>query len=129
MATVQSPVLVIDDHPDVRESLEELLRGEGYAVETAENGRDALAKLYAGLQPCLIILDLMMPVMDGFAFRQEQLNHPQFAHIPIIACSAAELPHQAIAQLRVDACMQKPVDLAQMLALVNQHCLKGPAQT
>jgi len=114
-------VLVVDDHQDVRESLEALLGSEGYAVEMAENGREALAKLYAGPRPCVILLDVRMPVMTGTEFRQEQLNHPAFAHIPVIALSAGNGP-EVVAQLHAEAYLQKPVSIDQLLALVRKHC-------
>lgn len=122
MAPAHPTVLVVDDHEDVRDALKTLLRAEGYAVETAENGREALAALYGGLQPWVIILDLMMPVMGGFEFRQEQLNHPQFAQIPVIVFSSMDDPHAG--HLGADAYLQKPADSDRLLALLRKHCLK-----
>ena len=64
-------ILVVDDDRDIRESLRELLAEAGYAVAVAENGRVALERLRAGLRPGVILLDLMMPIMDGMTFRAD----------------------------------------------------------
>lgn len=122
MLRAHPTVLVVDDHQDVRESLQALLRAEGYAVEIAEHGREALAKLYAGLRPCVIVLDLAMPVMGGIEFRAEQLHHPEFADIPVIVLSAQNGVHQIVEQLHPDAYLQKPVPPDQLMALVRKHC-------
>lgn len=121
MAKTHLPVLVVDDDRDVRDGLKALLSADGYTVETAGNGRDALAALYAGLQPCAIVLDLDMPVMGGSEFRQEQLNHPQFAHIPVILFSAEADPQVAV-HLRADAYIEKPADISQLVKLVERFC-------
>jgi CheY-like chemotaxis protein len=117
-------VLVIDDHADVRESLDALLRSEGFAVETAENGREALDKLHGGLRPGAILLDLMMPVMDGVEFRQEQLRHPDLAHIPVIVVSSTDRTLRTVGRLQPHAYLQKPVSPEQLVAVLRQHCLK-----
>ena len=87
MAVECDVILVVDDNPDLRDGLRLALSEEGYTVETAINGRDALSRLYAGLKPCLIIMDLMMPVMNGFEFREAQLADARLADIPLIAYS------------------------------------------
>src|SRR5881392_3915466 len=83
------PVLVVEDDEDIRDSLVEFLGDEGYEARGAGNGREALSLLAAiAPPPCLIILDLMMPVMDGRTFREEQLRRPDVADIPVIVISA-----------------------------------------
>lgn len=123
MAHTHAPVLVVDDTQDVRDGLTTLLRAEGYTVETAENGRDALAALYTGLRPCAIVLDLMMPVMGGEEFRQEQLNHPHFAHIPVIVFSGGADPHVAV-HMQADAYLEKPVDMQRLMEVIRRFCRK-----
>jgi CheY-like chemotaxis protein len=120
-------ILVIDDYADVREGIAVALGLEGYRVVTASNGLDALNKLYDGLRPCLIILDMMMPVMNGFAFRQSQLEDPELAKIPLIAYSAITDPNETAQHLRADAYLYKPSDMAQMAAIVQQFCHKRSA--
>jgi CheY-like chemotaxis protein len=123
-------VLVVDDDPTVRDDLGELLATEGLRVVSASNGYEALTILRGGLHPGLIILDLMMPVMDGYEFRQEQLHDPAFAQIPVVAFSAVLNPEEPRMLLEPDAYLQKPIEIAALLALVRQHCLGavGPKQ-
>jgi CheY-like chemotaxis protein len=82
------PVLLIDDNEDVRVSMKALLEIEGYAVVAAADGEEGLAQLRDGLDPCVILLDMLMPGKDGLQFRTEQLADPVFAAIPTIAYSA-----------------------------------------
>jgi len=124
MAAGSHPVFVIDDNVDIRDGLSIVLMAEGYAVETAANGREALNKLYRGLQPCIILMDLMMPVMNGFEFRQEQLANPVFASIPLIAYSGVTDPRQTAVQLNADAYIHRPEQTEHILALVDRYCLK-----
>ena len=82
-------VLVVDDDRDIRDSLIELLERYGYRAAGAANGREALAVLEASPHlPCLILLDLMMPVLDGRGFREEQRKHAAWRTIPVIVISA-----------------------------------------
>jgi len=115
-------VLVVDDDPEMRDSMEMLLQSDGYAVVTAEHGEAALTSLRRGLNPCAILLDLMMPVMDGFKFREEQLSDPQLAAIPVITYSGHYDVHANAARLRPTAYFQKPVDPDVLLALLREQC-------
>jgi CheY-like chemotaxis protein len=100
-------VLVVDDEPQVRATITEALELEGYVVAQATNGQEALS-LLAG-RPEVIVLDLWMPVMDGWAFRRAQLaSHPQ---IPVIVLSALDLTSDRLQELRADALVGKPFDL------------------
>ncbi len=105
-------ILVVDDDADVRDSTQFLLESWGYAVATAENGEAALRRLKHGLQPDLILLDLAMPVKDGFAFRREQLEEPALASIPVVVFSAHhDLLEHRRAALHPAACLPKPLDI------------------
>jgi chemotaxis response regulator CheB len=86
--TVPPLVQVVDDDRDIREALCDLLEAWGYRTVAASNGHEAFKYLAVGEKPALIMLDLMMPVMDGLRFREEQLKHPQYSAIPVIAISA-----------------------------------------
>lgn len=119
-----TPILVVEDSADVRRSLEWLLRVDGYRIVTAINGADALRKLQAGLRPCIILLDLNMPQMDGFEFRKRQLEDPDLAAIPVVVYSGISDPEAAAKQLHATAFLQKPFDLATLLATVEAHCAK-----
>ena len=121
-------VLVIEDHDDLREGIRIALALEGYAVEVAVHGGEALRKLYGGLRPSLIIMDLMMPVMNGFEFRQAQLSTPELRDIPLIAYSGVTDPGETARQLAADAYLHKPTDVEQLAALVRQYCRKPSAE-
>ena len=115
-------VLVVDDEPQVRATVIEALELEGYAVTEATNGQEALA-LLASSDPEVIVLDLWMPVMDGWAFRRAQLaSHP---HIPVIVLSALDLSSERLLELRADALIGKPFDLDVLYGAVSEVLPKG----
>src|SRR5690242_14258816 len=116
-------VLIIDDDFAIRESLAELLADEGYLAAAAVNGRDALAKLDEdGPWPCLIVLDLMMPVMNGESFRELQLRIPELARIPTIVVTADDRAQSRIEPLNVQASLQKPIDIERFIDAVRDRC-------
>jgi CheY-like chemotaxis protein len=117
---VSATVLIVEDDIDTREMLGRFLELEGYRVETAENGKLALERLGSGVQACVILLDLMMPVMDGWQFRQEQTRNAALADIPVIVVSAAG--RERIQKIDADAYLSKPVDLEELLGCVTQFC-------
>jgi CheY-like chemotaxis protein len=115
-------VLIIEDDDDTREALVELLAIEGHPSITTTNGREALHELEAGLRPCLILLDLMLPVMSGWEFRRQQLLDPRWADIPIIIVSGAnDLPAQA-ERLGATAFLAKPIALQPFYEIVSRYC-------
>ena len=114
-------VLVVDDEVDVRQLLSTYLDLQGFTVYTANNGREALSRLDE-IQPGLILLDLMMPVMDGVEFRRRQQENPRWREIPVV-CISAKHDAPAIAEtLNVEACVTKPFDIDYVSELVRQHC-------
>ncbi len=120
MATEEvKPILVIDDDPDVRDALATVLEDEGYLVIPARHGAEGLDKLKQGPEPGLILLDLMMPVMDGYAFRAAQQENPSWAGIPVLVITAGTMEPRA--QALGDATIRKPVDLATLLRMVSTH--------
>jgi CheY-like chemotaxis protein len=120
----QTPaVLVVDDDYGIREVLSEVLSDAGYSTATASDGDEALRYLQsAPLLPCVILLDLMMPVMTGWEFRLAQQQDPRLAPIPVVALSARRGVTHERYQITVDAFMHKPVDLDQLLDLVQGYC-------
>ncbi|MCW8138221.1 MAG: response regulator transcription factor [Planctomycetota bacterium] len=119
------PLLLVEDDADIREDLAELLTDEGYEVETAPDGRAALAALRRRAGWGLVLLDLMMPVMDGWAFRRAQLGDPALAAIPVVVISgAADLAGTARA-LGVAEAVQKPFELDALLAAIRRHAAPG----
>jgi len=122
MSTTSAPILLVEDNLDVLDVTRVLLESEGYAVATAVNGADALALLRAGLRPCLIVLDLSMPVMDGFEFRDEQRADPELRAIPTIVYSAIGPSDDAIVALGVDGAFAKGGDPEPMLDRIAVLC-------
>lgn len=116
-------VLIVDDDFAIRESLAELLAEEGYLAAAAANGRDALAKLDEdGPWPCLIVLDLMMPVMNGESFRELQLRIPELARIPTIVVTADHRVESRTEPMKVQASLQKPIDIERFIDAVRDRC-------
>jgi CheY-like chemotaxis protein len=117
-----SHVLVVDNHVVIREALAAILEDEGYAVEVAANGAEALAMLRAGSRPKLVLTDLMMPVLDGWQFAKTVAADPALAGVPICVMTAsgrmAPPPAQAMEVL------YKPLDMDCLLATVERYC--GP---
>jgi CheY-like chemotaxis protein len=116
-------VFVVDDDPAIRESLADLLGDEGYRVVTAMNGAEALDKLRAPEQarPCVILLDLMMPLMNGQQFYEQQQKDAELASIPIVVISADGRVKQKAAPFGGEY-LAKPVRIETVLRAVERHC-------
>ena len=117
----RSIILIVDDEPDLREVVAELLEMEDYTVLQAANGQAALEVLAAQHddQPCLVLLDLMMPVMDGHEFLHRIQQDERYRALPVLMLTAhfsAKAPPGTVGLLR------KPVDIAELLAMVARHC-------
>ncbi len=112
--------MIVEDDPDIREVLSQVLEFEGYSVCGAENGSDALDILRAGTKPNLIILDLMMPVMDGWQFRAEQKQDPGWAAIPVVILSADGNVYQKAATIGAVGYLKKPVELETLIDTVSR---------
>jgi CheY-like chemotaxis protein len=102
-------LLIVEDDAGIREALAELLEDEGYGVAIARDGDDAFRKLSAGLRPRAIVLDLMMPVMDGWAFRRAQLGAPELRDIPVVVVTASQEGVGSFDSLLALAVLPKPV--------------------
>lgn len=116
-------ILVVEDNDDVREMMAVTLELEGHAVCTAVNGRDALDKLHIGEKPCVILLDLMMPVMNGWEFRSELERDPELRDVPVVVVSA--IGGELAARTHAAAYLPKPVDMEQLLDVVCDFCQRG----
>jgi CheY-like chemotaxis protein len=112
-------VLVVDDDPDICEAIELILGSRGYRVVTAESGTEALRMLRAGETPCLILLDLMMPVMNGLQFRDEQVRDPALAAIPVVMISAGGDVTAKAAAVGLKGLL-KPIDLDVLIAEIER---------
>jgi CheY-like chemotaxis protein len=122
-------VLVVEDDSDIRTSLMDALGDHGFVPMGAANGRDALAKLGEPVDHwCLIILDLMMPVMDGWSFREQQLRDPVLAEIPVVVISAHRDVTKAATDLKADGFLPKPLKVRDLIGVAEQFCAPGEAQ-
>jgi signal transduction histidine kinase len=114
----QKLILLVEDDHGIRQAIHQLLEEEGYAVVPARNGRDALERLHAGSLPDLIVLDLRMPVMDGWEFRAVQKNDPNLATIPVLAVSAdGSAKAEAIA---AEGYLHKPLRASVLLETIGR---------
>ena len=116
-------VLLVDDDSSSTEALCELLKLAGHDVVCADNGREALDKLHEGHREGdygVILLDLMMPVMNGYEFREEQLKDPTIASIPIIVVTADGRAREKAAQLKSDRYFQKPLVPGELLRAIRE---------
>lgn len=113
--------MIVEDDDDIRDSLIAYLEERGYQPIGASNGKLALELLAdPNLRPCVIVLDAMMPVMDGRSFREEQLRSSMLAKIPVVLISARGTPTEL--EDEVDAHLAKPLDLLALMRLIEEYC-------
>ncbi len=113
-----APVMLVEDDPDIRAMVSALLELEGFAVRACEDGREALDLLRRGERPFLILLDLMMPKMNGWQFRAEQMRDAALAGIPVVVLSG-DVRGQDPGSVRADGFLKKPIDLDVLLQTVR----------
>jgi CheY-like chemotaxis protein len=112
-------VLIVDDDPDFRDALVEILRDEGFHAETATSGMQALDKLRWGFRPCVVLLDMQMAVMTGWDFRAEQSRDSTLAAIPVIAMTAGYWKNRDLHDY--DARLAKPVEIRELRAALAKY--------
>ena len=117
-------VLIVDDDPAIRGLMGDALRSEGYAVDLAAHGAEALDAMRAR-RPSTVLLDLMMPVMDGFTFLEICHRERLCIDVPIVVISAVQDALERVSELPVHACMAKPFDLEELVRLVSRYA--GPS--
>ena len=114
-------ILVVEDNDDVRDMMAITLEMEGHRVFTAANGRQALALLDIGIDPRLILMDLMMPVMNGWELRSALQEDPRFKDIPVVVISATG--QETVDQLKAGMFLAKPIDVDALLDVVCDYCV------
>jgi two-component system, chemotaxis family, chemotaxis protein CheY len=122
-------ILVVEDDDAIRGLVSDVLRDDGYDVREAANGLEGLAQLHAE-RPDLIVLDLMMPIMDGWTFVEQCRRKPDCGDVPIVVTSAShDLPRTAerLRSYGVRTCLAKPFDVDGLLALVERYAPSRPA--
>jgi CheY-like chemotaxis protein len=112
-------VLVVEDDADLREAIVESLRVEGFDVVSAENGERALAYLRSAPKPAVILLDLMMPRMNGWEFRAVQRADPRLTSIPVVIVSGDGHAETSAATLGATACLVKPIDFDKLVEVLR----------
>ena len=117
---VDRGVLIVEDNDDLRQMLTDLLAFEGFRTHAVANGREALDYLQDGNHPGLILLDLMMPVMDGWEFRREQQRDSDFADVPVVVLSA--LNEARAAEIGCAEYLRKPIDFDRLFDVVRHYC-------
>ena len=118
-SSARGDILIVDDDPDIRDALGECLRYEGYDVHAAADGRDALDRLEYGLKPSVILLDLMMPVLNGFDVLNALKARPDWSSIPVVVVSANR-GYQAEDLAGAVDILRKPVNMDRLIAAVEK---------
>jgi two-component system response regulator MprA len=114
-------IMVVDDDADVRDAVTDLLERHGYAVMPASNGEEALSELKSSeARPSLILLDVMMPVMDGHAFCEQQQQDPELKDIPVVVFTAFSAALERMADVKTAAQLEKPVMASELLDSVDR---------
>jgi len=116
------PLLVVEDDDDIREAFCELLKLRGFAVESAPDGIEALSKLDRIGRPCLVVLDLMMPRMDGMEFWGRMLERGALKDVPVVVVSAALEGNPHLDLGRAVAVLPKPVSIRALLEICEKFC-------
>ena len=117
-------ILIVEDDPALREALSQVLADEGYDLLGARDGLEAVNCLKRGNRPDVILLDLSMPVVNGWEFRMFQKRDPELAHIPVILITAGDYTREEVAWLEPSALLPKPIDLPQLFSTVRRFCAR-----
>jgi len=112
-------VLVVDDDAEIRQALAELLEDEDYGVRLAANGKEALELVSSGLRPDVILLDVMMPVMDGWHFLSARLKYPELVEVPIIIISAGQEAEREAHKVGVFEVAKKPLHVDDLIRRIE----------
>jgi CheY-like chemotaxis protein len=116
-------ILIVEDDTALREALTQVLSDEGYDLLSARDGLEAVNCLKRGHRPDVILLDLSMPVVNGWEFRMFQKREPEVADIPVILITAGGYSRDEVAWLEPSALIHKPLNLPHLLEVVRRHCV------
>ena len=122
---IRPTVLIVDDDMDIRDTIRMVLEHRGYRAVAAANGEEALRMLDASGPVDLILLDMMMPVMDGWGFRNSQPQGPAFVTIPVVVLTGDGRASSKAAAIGAAGYLKKPLDLDDLLAVVASHCARA----
>lgn len=120
-------VLIVEDDDDIRDAMSETLHLEGHRADCAGNGREALEMLRQQDRPptCVILLDLTMPIMDGWEFREEQRKDGRLSSIPVVVITADSEAAEKASQMQAAAFLRKPIRGEDLVRTVESFCAKG----
>ncbi len=121
-ATHRHSVLVVDDYKDTRDTVVALFLRRAYEAVAVGSGLEALALFRAGLQPCVVLLDVRMPGMDGWETWESMRTMPVIAATSVVLFSAEDLDHARARNLGIRECLRKPVGAGALLATIDRHC-------
>ena len=127
MRTAHHDILVVEDDSTLRNAMGDLLGEEGMSATRAENGQVGLDLLRAGARPCLVLLDLQMPLVDGLTFRRRQLEDPRIAGIPVVVMTGQPGQAQEAKRLGIALTMSKPIAPSRVVGVVEQYCSHAKA--
>jgi chemosensory pili system protein ChpA (sensor histidine kinase/response regulator) len=120
MIAAEPSVLVVDDDEDIRDVLSVLLETEGFHVDTARDGVEALEQLKSGPPPAVVLLDMMMPRMDGESLVREMKRDPAVADVPVVIMSGHSAVREKAESLAAADCLVKPVEVDELLRVVRR---------
>lgn len=124
MSDLPKQIFVIEDDLDIRESIVEVLRADGFEADSAGSSQEAIAKLKeVNPKPYLILLDLRLPGQDGFQFRETQKQTPEIADIPVVILSADAQLQEKMQRMGAIDLLRKPVDIDELLETVRRNCI------
>ncbi len=118
-------VLIVEDDPAIRDVYVEVLRGEGFAVSQAPHGEEAMRMLLDGTHPCVVVADLLMPILDGWGLAARLASEPRLADISLVVLSAQPASGSRDAPRGARARLTKPVALDHLVATVEASCDLG----
>lgn len=114
-------LLLVEDDRALQESLCELLEDAGFDVVCADNGKEALDYLQGGPRPCVVLLDLMMPVMNGWEFRAQQMRDQKLSDIPVVILSADGRAEMKARMLGADGWLRKPIEMGRLFGVLERY--------
>ena len=126
MTTHTHEVLVVEDDATLRDAICEALREEGISCTRCEDGQDALDLLRAGARPCLVLLDLQMPFVDGMNLRRQQLEDPVLADIPVVIVTGHPRKEKEAMRLGISVYLKKPIPPSRLVEVVEHNCAHAP---
>jgi CheY-like chemotaxis protein len=118
----EKKILIVEDDPEIRDALTEILEFEGYQVAIAKNGKEGIDYLRTFPSPSLILLDFMMPIMNGQQFLEAKKEDPGISQIPVVILSADNAVEQKAKISERGQFLKKPVELDHLLDIVNSYC-------